>query len=298
MGTAHPLIDEAEELRQESAEVERLLDEVRAKAGPGTWPLVEQVLHRVISLYAGGLERLLSHAVDAGVMPETFRDRLCSDELVSSLLVLHGLHPLSTEERVRRALDRVRPYLGSHAGDVELLGVNEGGAARLRLLGTCSHCASSQATVENLLRRSIEEAAPEITDVHVEGAKKPAAEAGSLVPLKVKRESAGPRPLWTVVEGLEDLVDGATRLVDVTGTRILAIRHGESLLAYRDGCADCGESLEQASMQSGVLTCPACQRRYEVSRAGRPVDGHGRSLHPVPLLSNESGVRVSLVGVS
>ena len=48
------------------------------------------------------------------------RPALAGDELVEHLLLLHGLHPVSVEERVREALDGVRPYLGSHGGDVEL----------------------------------------------------------------------------------------------------------------------------------------------------------------------------------
>ena len=44
--------------------------------------------------------------------------------------------PCRVEERVREALDEVRPYLESHGGDVELLGV-EDGVVRLRLQGSC-----------------------------------------------------------------------------------------------------------------------------------------------------------------
>ena len=56
---------------------------------------------------------------------------LADDPLVESLLLLHGLHPLDVDARIQRALDRVRPYLGSHAGGVEYLGVADG-VARLQ----------------------------------------------------------------------------------------------------------------------------------------------------------------------
>ncbi len=47
------------------------------------------------------------------------------------------------------ALDSVRPYLGSHGGDVELLGVDEdAGAVHLRLLGSCDGCPSSAVTLQ------------------------------------------------------------------------------------------------------------------------------------------------------
>ena len=74
-------------------------------------------------------------------------DRLTEDPLVESLLLLHDLHPLDVDARIQRALDRVRPYLGSHAGGVEYLGVRDG-VARLRLEGSCHGCPSSTVTVQ------------------------------------------------------------------------------------------------------------------------------------------------------
>ena len=49
--------------------------------------------------------------------------------MVGGLLMLHGLHPLDLETRVRQALDQVRPYLRSHGGNVELLGVSDGASS-------------------------------------------------------------------------------------------------------------------------------------------------------------------------
>src|SRR4029453_17038710 len=90
------------------------------------------------------------------------------DELVASLLVLHDLHPKDTQTRVTEALDQVRPYLGSHAGGVELLGVDSAGVVHLRLEGSCDGCPSSVQTVKLAIERAIEEAAPEVAGVEVE----------------------------------------------------------------------------------------------------------------------------------
>ncbi|HEV3398985.1 MAG TPA: NifU family protein, partial [Actinomycetes bacterium] len=81
---------------------------------------------------------------------------------------LHDLHPKDTETRVVEALDQVRPYLGSHAGGVELLGIDPGGVVHLRLEGSCDGCPSSVQTVKLAIERAIEEAAPEVTAVEVE----------------------------------------------------------------------------------------------------------------------------------
>ena len=60
---------------------------------------------------------------------------------------MHGLHPYDVDDRVERALDSSGPYLRSHGGDVELLGIDDDGAVRLRLLGHCDGCAGSTATL-------------------------------------------------------------------------------------------------------------------------------------------------------
>ncbi|RCG27393.1 NifU family protein [Sphaerisporangium album] len=114
---------------------------------------------------------------------------LTADDVVSGLLVLHDLHPLGTEERVRAALDGVRPYLGLHEGGVELLGVDDG-VVRLRLSGTCHGCASSRVTVNDAIERAVLGAAPEVYRVEVDGV----ADAPSPL-LQIERRPPGPCPV-------------------------------------------------------------------------------------------------------
>ena len=75
-------------------------------------------------------------------------DGSTDDPLVESLLLLHGLHPLDVDARIQRALDRVRPYLGSHAGGRAVSRRGATGVARLRLEGSCHGCPSSTVTVQ------------------------------------------------------------------------------------------------------------------------------------------------------
>jgi Fe-S cluster biogenesis protein NfuA len=100
----------------------------------------------VVELYGAGLERAVERAGPEAV----------------------DLHPKDTETRVVEALDQVRPSLGSHAGGVELLGIDLGGVVHLRLEGSCDGCPSSLQTVKLAIERAIEEAAPEVTAVEVE----------------------------------------------------------------------------------------------------------------------------------
>jgi Fe-S cluster biogenesis protein NfuA len=154
-------MSEGQDLRAVGSRIEELLGQIRA-ADPGTAEVAEEVVRLVVELYGAGLERTVELAD-----PEAL-DRMVEDELVASLLVLHGLHPKDTETRVVEALDQVRPYLGSHAGGVELVGVDPEGVVHLRLEGSCDGCPSSTMTVKLAIERAIEEAAPEVTAVEVE----------------------------------------------------------------------------------------------------------------------------------
>ena len=144
-------MDDAE-VRELVARVEGLLGDLDDRATEAVQALVE--------LYGEALARVL-----AGADPT-------EDELLSHLLLVHDLHPVDVETRVRRALDEVRPYLGSHGGGVELLGI-ENGVARVRLEGTCNGCPSSTVTLRNAIEEAIMRAAPELERIDAEGVAEP-----------------------------------------------------------------------------------------------------------------------------
>ena len=147
----------------------------------------EELVRLVVDLYGAGLERLLEIVHESGRLDDELLDRLAADELVSSLLVVHGLHPYDVETRVARALDGVRPYLGSHGGDVELLGVTEDGVVRLRMLGSCDGCPSSSVTLTLAVETAIQAAAPETLGIEVEEAAPAATGGASVIPVSALR---------------------------------------------------------------------------------------------------------------
>ncbi len=116
-----------------------------------------------------GGERVLDHALQ--------------DDLVASMFLLHSLHPDDIETRVLRGLDSVRPYLKSHGGDCELIGVREG-VVRLRLHGSCGSCPSSSLTLKNAVEDALYQAAPDIKEIVAENAAADSAAAPQLVVLK------------------------------------------------------------------------------------------------------------------
>ncbi len=127
----------------------------------------EELVRLVADLYGAGLERLLDLMHEHGRLDDETLDAVAGDELSSGLLLVHGLHPYDVATRVEHALQSVRPYLGSHGGDVELLEVADD-VVRLRLLGSCDGCASSSVTLKLAVEGAIEAAAPEITAIEVE----------------------------------------------------------------------------------------------------------------------------------
>ncbi len=135
----------------------------------------------VAQLYGGALDRILEILVNAEATP--LIAEIVHDELVSSLLVLHGLHPDDLPTRVEKALDSVRPYLESHGGDVELLDIlPDEGIVRVRLLGSCDGCPSSSVTLKLSVEQAIHEAAPEIINIVVDGYVDPTAPVAAPLP--------------------------------------------------------------------------------------------------------------------
>ena len=128
---------------------------------------VRELVQALLELHGTGLERALEIVHDSD---HTLIDKIAEDELVSKLLVLHGLHPFDLETRVRRALDSVKPRLGLHGGDVDLLGVTPDGVVKLRLEGNCHGCPSSRITLKSSIEEAIYAAAPDVTALEVEGA--------------------------------------------------------------------------------------------------------------------------------
>lgn len=279
-------------LRQMSERIEGLLQEVRSMAAPPAVERVEELLRMVVHLYGKGLEKILT-AIGESATGEAMVLQLSQDPLVASLLVLHGLHPVPVRDRIQRALETVRPYLGSHAGGIELLEVDPSGVARLRLQGSCSGCPSSALTVKLAIERAIEESAPEITKIEVEGivASTPARS------LEAAQNGNGGLPKnggWTSVGGLGKLAPGTITALEVEGAKVMVCSVAGKLYAYRNACPACGSILEKGSLVGEVLRCSACEQRFDVRLAGRGVDRANLHLDPFPLLEDSSGARIAL----
>lgn len=301
--------------QQLSERVEQLLDEIEESALPPVQARVEELVRSLVALYGAGLERMVATVEATGV--DGMR-ALVDDELVASLLVLHDLHPDDVPTRVHRALDEVRPYLGSHAGGVELLGVDEEGVVHLRLEGSCDGCPSSAVTVASAIEAAVLGAGPDVVGVDVEGmveeggveqggveqeAVPPLLQIPPFRPHADAPEVGGPPdpPLLAQRRGARrDWVDvdaavapGTSASVETAGGPILMVNLAGDPVAYAERCPDCGAALAGGTLAGEALTCPGCAHRWDLRHAGRGLDSAG-ILAPVPLLPEGSGWKASL----
>ena len=270
MLTSDQLIERVQSL---TAQLEEISD-LHARA------VADELVAAIIQLYGDGLERIFA------ALDDDLRDQLAEDGVVASLMLIHGLYPVDLEARVLEALESVRPYMESHGGNVELLGV-EDGVARMRLVGHCESCPASESTLELAIKRALEETAPDLEGLEVEGVSRPEFE------LPVVQSNGAPTS-WTDLEA-DPPAPGVTAPATVAGTDVLVANVGGTLLAYRNACAWCRMRLDTAAMTpAGLLTCPSCERRFELRRAGRSPDDDALQIAPVPLLRKDGRVRVAL----
>lgn len=273
-------------------QVDDLLDALRTGRGDPS-AIADQLVRLLVGLYGDGLSHIVSVLAEHGDAGSTIMTALTEDPLVESLLLLHDLHPLDVDARVQRALDQVRPYLGSHAGGVEYLGVTDG-IARLRLEGSCHGCPSSTVTVRLAIEGAVMNAAPEVTEVVVEGMTKPPEPALLQIGPRPESANAGSaRDGWVT---LPNIGPPSSRpvITSAGGTTVLVCAVRGTLYAYRDACSACGSSLADGTLDREQLSCPRCGVRYNVRLAGQGVDDQALRLDPLPLLADSQGVRVAL----
>ena len=68
-------------------------------------------------------------------------------------------------DRVDKALDEIRPYIHSHAGDVNIVDVSDEGVVKLQMVGTCHGCPMSMLTLRLGIERILMEKVEGVTSV-------------------------------------------------------------------------------------------------------------------------------------
>jgi hypothetical protein len=122
--------------------IEELVRRFENVPDPESRRLAQSLLEAVLELHGAGLERMLDIVYETGDSGQAAIRRLAGDNLVSSLLLLHNLHPDDLETRVLKAL-------GKAHGHAELIGIFDG-VVRIRLTGAgCGLKQSVEAAVRD-----------------------------------------------------------------------------------------------------------------------------------------------------
>jgi Fe-S cluster biogenesis protein NfuA/nitrite reductase/ring-hydroxylating ferredoxin subunit len=258
--------------------VQELIARLDGLEDPSARATAEELVATLMDLYGEGLERVMA------LLDDDARKVLAGDGVVGSLLLIHGLYPVSLADRVREALDTVAPYMESHGGAVELLEVTDDDVVRLRLQGSCKSCAASRSTLELAIKAALDEHAPDLAGLEVVGM-----EEAEPAPLQITRVTPG----WTALNGASQVPDGGLAAETVGGVALVVANVDGTLLAYRDDCPACGAALHDGELYGPNLECPGCERHFDLTRAGIALDGSGQ-LAPVPLLREGAEARVAV----
>lgn len=150
--------------------IERLLSELPRIADRAARERCAELARLLMEFYGSGLARIVAIGSALPGDAATFERRTSDDPLVSSLLLLHGLHPLDTGARVALAVEDVRRRPAFRGRTVTLLGT-DGGVARVQV--ETGGCGGTAEALREALTLAIEEAAPELTAVAIDSASEP-----------------------------------------------------------------------------------------------------------------------------
>jgi Fe-S cluster biogenesis protein NfuA len=170
------------QFRLQTERVEKLAARLQSAGDPEIRATALDLVQSVVELHGAALQRLVDSLTRTPAGQQILSEALEND-LISSMLLLHNLHPDDLETRVLRGIEKVRPYLKSHGGDVELAAVRDG-IVHLRLHGTCGSCPSSSVTLKNAVEDALFGVAPDIVEIVSENAADTAQSGPQLVTIK------------------------------------------------------------------------------------------------------------------
>ena len=159
---------DGKDVRHEIEQIGALIQEIESIADPAVRGTTKDLVKSLMDLHGAAFEKALEIVADAGEPGMSVIDRLGRDQLVSSVLILYGLHPEDLETRVAKAVERVRPQLRKQGCEVELLGVNNG-AIQLRVETGSRTCGSTAKTLQATLEGAMYDAAPDLISLAIEG---------------------------------------------------------------------------------------------------------------------------------
>jgi hypothetical protein len=172
------------EFQQRLESIEQLIRQIEAAGDPNVHTAAQEMVQLVMELHGTGLERVLEILRANGDAGRSILESLGRDDIVSSLLVLYGLHPLDIEERVNQAIEKTNRQMRSRGATVELIGISDG-AVHLRLKAN-----GNGPALKAVIEAAMYQAVPDIATLVIDGAE----EKEGFVPLDVLLGASPARP--------------------------------------------------------------------------------------------------------
>jgi Fe-S cluster biogenesis protein NfuA len=156
------------EFQAHTEEIERLVQRVTALTDDDARTAALELLQSLMDLHGAVMCRVVEVLSQSGEAGSKSLARLSDDPLICGLLVLYGVHPVPLEERITKAIEKVRPQLRKQGGGVELLGIADT-TVRVKIDSSGHGCGSSPDAFKSAVEEAVLEAAPEIIEIITEG---------------------------------------------------------------------------------------------------------------------------------
>ncbi len=225
---------------------------------------------------------------------------LADNPTVRALFTIHGIIRPDPVTAAGRALEAVRPYLQSHGGDVELIGVSEG-IATIRLAGACNGCSMSAVTLQDSVREALVGAVDGITDIAVDDTPTVAGSSAFIpvgsVGVRRKGEAEakravtaatgadGPGHGWDAGPDVAELDPERPARVDVGSGKeaqsFLVTFVDNTIAVFRNECVHQGRPLDGPCLDDGVIVCPWHGFRFDAA-SGECLSAPAAQLVAVP----------------
>lgn len=184
-----------------------------------------------------------------------------ADEVVYAVLRRHDIVKASLNERVETALEGVRPMLASHGGDVELVKVKPP-SVEVRFIGACDGCPASALTFHAGVKKAVQDACPEITDIIQVKGLGGSEESGVRF---VSPFALGDKGNWVAAGLLSEIPEGAVSSTIIGGEKVLLSRNGATVTCFQNACAHLGFPIHDGEIENGIITCPHHGFQYDLS---------------------------------
>ena len=171
VGSRRTVVDD-NDFQKRVQKIGALVHDLEAIADPASRAAAKELVQLLMDLHGTGMERILEIVFQSGDSGTQIIDDLGRDSLVSSLLILYGIHPEELQTRLERKLEQFRSKLHKMGAEAKLVSVN-GGEVCLRVTIDGHACGSTSQAVKATVEEAVYEAAPDLTSLVVEGLEEP-----------------------------------------------------------------------------------------------------------------------------